>query len=157
MQATLQQAEGDASLDDARERTRRVAGAIGWQLSQVLPERQWNAQKALAATNAALADVRRRQAALAQAQLDEPARFEAFGVRVRALGPRLQVLIPHVAALQAEQQRELQELAVALLLQQKDRLAQYTAQARFAVAQLYDRATLNGNADHAEQTQPQQP
>ncbi len=151
VQATLAQAEGDATFDDARERARRVAGAMTWQLSQALPERLWNAQKAMAATNAAIAEVRRHQAALAQAQRDEPARFDAFAERIQALGPRLQTLIPQVAELRAEQQGVLQELAVALLREQKERLAQYTSQARFAVAQLYDRASLNSQADHAKQ------
>jgi hypothetical protein len=45
-----------------------------------------------------------------------------------------------VAALSKEQQEALQELAVAELTRQKERLAAYSTQARFAVAQLYDRA-----------------
>ena len=43
----------------------------------------------------------------------------------------------------------MQDLAVAELERQKDRLAVYAMQARFAVAQLYDRATLSRNEDHA--------
>jgi hypothetical protein len=43
----------------------------------------------------------------------------------------------------------LQELAVTQLQRQKERLAEYTTQARFAVAQLYDRASLSSSADHA--------
>ena len=35
-------------------------------------------------------------------------------------------------------------------MQQKERLAGYTAQARFAVAQLYDRATEPTGGDHAK-------
>ena len=40
-------------------------------------------------------------------------------------------------------------MAVAELMQQKLRLAEYVAQARFAVAQLYDRATLAQEAGRA--------
>jgi hypothetical protein len=40
-----------------------------------------------------------------------------------------------------------QELAVAELARQKERLAAYTTQARFAVAQLYDRAALARKPD----------
>ena len=45
-----------------------------------------------------------------------------------------------MAALTNEQQGQVQEIAVAELTRQKERLAAYTTQARFAVAQLYDRA-----------------
>ena len=55
---------------------------------------------------------------------------------------RIQTLTPRAVALAREQQEQIQELAVAELLQQKQRLAAYAMQARFAVAQLYDRATL---------------
>jgi len=48
-----------------------------------------------------------------------------------------------------EQQGALQEIAVAQLTVQKERLAGYTAQARYAVAQLYDRATEPKEGDHA--------
>ena len=43
----------------------------------------------------------------------------------------------------------MQELAVAELTRQKERLASYTMQARFALAQLYDRATAAKKDDHA--------
>jgi len=147
VQASLPQAGSDADSALTRERARRVAGALAWQLDQSYAPRLWNAQRELSGTDAALSDARRREAALAQAQRDEPARFDAFAVRIKALGPRLKALIPRVKTLQAEQQRALQELTVAQLLRQKERLAEYSSQARFAVAQLYDRASLdNGGA-----------
>jgi hypothetical protein len=80
--------------------------------------------------------------ALTQAQRDEPARFEAFAARIAQLEQRIQALTPRAMALAREQQEQIQELAVAELLRQKQRLAAYATQARFAVAQLYDRATL---------------
>jgi hypothetical protein len=43
----------------------------------------------------------------------------------------------------------LQEIAITELTAQKERLAAYTAQARYAVAQLYDRATEPKEGDHA--------
>ena len=145
VQTSLQQASGDADSAIARERARRVSGALAWELDQGFAPRLRDAQRELSGTDTALSEARRREAALVQAQRDEPARFDAFGVRIKALGPRLQALIPRVKTLQAEQQRALQELAVALLLRQKERLAEYTSQARFAVAQLYDRASLDNN------------
>ena len=59
-------------------------------------------------------------------------------------------MIPRVAALSREQQGHVQELAVAELDQQKERLATYVTQARFAVAQLHDRAHLAQDTDHVK-------
>jgi hypothetical protein len=147
VQASLQQIGNDAESALTRERARRVAGALAWELDQGFAPRLRNAQRELGGADAALSEARRREAALVQAQRDEPARFDAFAVRIKALGPRLQALIPRIKTLQTEQQRALQELVVAQLLRQKERLAEYTSQARFAVAQLYDRASLdNGGA-----------
>ena len=75
--------------------------------------------------------------------------FDAFAGRIGALDQRIHALQPRLAALRGEQQVALQEMAVAELLQQKLRLAEYVAQARFAVAQLYDRATLAQESSRA--------
>ena len=113
---------------------------LGWQLAQDHPARLWSATKQLQVIDATLAQAQQRDAALAQAQRDEPARFEQFAQRIEALRPRLQAEIPRVAALEAQQQAALQEIAVTALVRQQERLVAYSTQARYAVAQLYDRA-----------------
>jgi hypothetical protein len=142
--------DADPSLADAQDRLRRVAGALAWQLAHEFPARDWDAKKGQAQTEAALADVRTHDAELAKAQQDEPARFEDFARRIAELNTRLDALMPRVAALTQEQQVALNDIAVANLMQQKERLAGYAAQARFAVAQLYDRATEPAEGDHAK-------
>ena len=52
-----------------------------------------------------------------------------------------------MGTLTLEQQGQVQELAVAELTRQKERLVAYTTQARFAVAQLVDRAALARTPD----------
>ena len=135
-------AGADPDLALARERAARVAGALTWELAQEHAPRSWNASKGLQSIDAGLAQARKRDAALVEAQRDEPARFVAFGKRIAALDPRIKALLPRVLALGSEQQQALQDVAVAELTRQKERLAGYTQQARFAVAQLYDRANL---------------
>jgi len=142
--------ETDPTLAEAHERMRRVAGALAWQLAHEFPARDWGAKKAQAQTEAALAEVRTHDAELAKAQQDEPARFEAFAARIAELSRRLDALTPRVARLAAQQQAALDDIAIAGLQQQKERLASYAAQARFAVAQLYDRATEPTEGDHAK-------
>lgn len=147
-QANLDQASPSPETAQARERLRLAAGVLSWQLANDYTGRVWDEKKELARIDAQIADAQRRDTALAQAQRDEPARFDRFGQRIKALDPLLQAMQPKVAALRREQQAVVQEIAVAELTRQKERLAVYATQARFAVAQLYDRANLKKDADH---------
>jgi tetratricopeptide (TPR) repeat protein len=149
LQALMQRAGSDPEVAAAADRVRRVAGALTWQLAQDFPDRLWSLKKSLRTINMELELAQARDAALAQAQRDEPARHEAFAKRIAALEGTIRALIPKVAALTNEQQGQVQELAVAELTRQKERLAAYTTQARFAVAQLYDRAALARKPDEA--------
>ena len=139
----------DPSLAEAHDRLRRVAGALAWQLAHEYPARAWSAKKGQQQTEDALVDARAHDEQLAKAQREEPAHFEDFARRIAELDARLDILAPRVAALSTEQQAALQEIAITELKAQKERLAAYTAQARYAVAQLYDRATEPKEGDHA--------
>ena len=77
---------------------------------------------------------------MARAQQQEPARFDAFAARTQAEAARIAALIPQVARLTQQQQQAAQEIAIAQLVKQKERLALYSTEAHFAVAQLHDRA-----------------
>lgn len=141
VRSALAQQSG-AEMDEARERLRRVEGALVWQLSQAQPERLWAARKALQAVDRSLAGTDERIAALNTARHDEPARFDVLAGRIAALALRIGQQLPIVAAVQAEQQQALQHMAVEALQAQQQRLAEFETQARFALAQLQDRATL---------------
>jgi len=141
--------DGHPAIDETRERARRLSGALFWQQSQAFSDRLWQAKKSMRDHAEGIAQARRVSAALAQAERDEPARFDAFEVRIVELGRRIDALLPRVSALLGEQQQYVQERAVAALEQQKERLANYTTQARYAVAQLYDRANQPQDAENA--------
>jgi tetratricopeptide (TPR) repeat protein len=139
--AALKDAGTDTESVAARERLRLVAGAMVWRLQQAYPQRAHDARRGVLALEDGVTEAQARELRLQQAQRDEPAKFDRFGERIVELGKRVDVLIPQVVALSQEQQAALQELAVAELVRQKERLAAYGMQARFAVAQLYDRAS----------------
>jgi TolA-binding protein len=86
---------------------------------------------------------------LSQAQRDEPAHFNEFAARITELDGRIRTLAPRVAELTNRQKQYVQELAVAELQHQKERLSAYATQARFAVARIYDRANAGKETDHA--------
>ena len=96
-----------------------------------------------------MAQARERDAALLRAAAEEPARFERFAARIAALEQRIAGLVPQVAALRTEQAGQLQEIAIAALQQQQERLDVYVTQARLGIAQLYDRAQQGRGAPEA--------
>jgi hypothetical protein len=130
----------DPEVVAARDRVRLVAGVLSWQIHEDAVERVWKEKRELASIDAALEEAQRHVAALSQAQKDEPARFDRFAQRIAAISPLLQVMIPRVASLGREQRQEAQDIAAAELAGQQERITGYTTQARFALAQLYDRA-----------------
>nr|WP_295775345.1 tetratricopeptide repeat protein [Rhodoferax sp.] len=159
VQTVLQTAPDSAEIATARERARLASGALTWQLAQDYPARVWQAKQQLQSISDELATAQRLDAALAQAQRDEPARFEIFDKRIAAISPVLDAMVPRLAALTRTQKQAVQGIAVAELTRQQERLGTYSTQARFALAQLYDRGTDRATdraasakeADHAKQ------
>jgi tetratricopeptide (TPR) repeat protein len=149
MHEAIEAPGADPEVVALRDRVRLASGVLSWQLMQSQTDRIWAMKKELQRIDVELAELKRRDAELAQAQKDEPARFDAFGKRIAALKPLLDVMIPRVASLGREQQRALQDIAIAELTNQQERLADYTTQARFALAQLYDRAYATKEGDRA--------
>ena len=137
-----------------RDRVRLVAGVLAWQISQDSVGRLWDAKVELERMEGMLNEAKRHADALSAAQREEPLRFDRFARRIAAINPLLQVMIPRVAGLSREQRSEAQDIAVAELTGQQERIAGYTMQARFALAQLYDRAYGKQDAGQAASAKP---
>lgn len=144
VQNALKNATDVPEMDTTRERARLAAGVLTWQLAQDFPNRLWHAKKELQEITEQIQNAQQLDAALTQAQRDEPARFDAFAKRIAAITPLLQVLTPRVAALTKEQQHAVQDIAATELVRLQERLSAYATQARFALAQLYDRGNERG-------------
>ena len=147
VQATL--VAGQASTEganhaDLAERARLAAGVLQWNLAQSYPARQWQAQSALQSIQASLEQAERLEAQLQVALKDEPTRFAALDGRLRELSTQLPGQLVRVNTLTRDQQQALQDLAVADLQRAQQNISQYSSQARFALAQLYDRASVGG-------------
>lgn len=142
-QATLQAAAGQPGVElpaDTAERLRRAAGALTWQLAQEFSVRGWEATKALRAAGTGLDRAREQDAALARAQQDEPSRHAAFAERIARLAQQVNALRPGITVAAQAVQAQLQDIAVAELEAQQERLTVYAAQARLAIAQIHDQA-----------------
>jgi hypothetical protein len=145
VQAAMAANPKDAQIAQLADKVRLMSGVLGWELSSQWPDRLWQAKKALRDADRGIEEAQTREQRLARAQREEPLRFAAFAKRIDALEARINALIPRVASLTIEQQQHVQGIAVAELTLAQERLAQYQTQARFALAQLYDRASLATN------------
>ncbi len=146
VQATMRAHAGQPEIAAQADKVRLLSGVLAWELSAQWPQRLWEATKALRDADRGIEQAQARDERLARARREEPQRFDAFAQRIDALAARIDALMPRVASLTKEQQEHLQGIAVAALTQQQERLAQYQTQARFALAQLYDRAHLAAGA-----------
>ena len=81
-----------------------------------------------------------------RARSDYPARTEEFAKRVATLPPRIDGLSARLEATAQAQNRYLAAVAVKELESQKQRLAAYSLQARFALASIYDKAATGKSA-----------
>jgi hypothetical protein len=146
VQAAMHANAKDPEITALADKVRLLSGVLGWELSAQWPERLWNTTKALQDADRGIEEAQAREERLARAQREEPQRFATFGKRIDALAAQIDLLIPRVASLTKDQQQHVQGIAVAALTLQQERLAQYQTQARFALAQLYDRANLSASA-----------
>jgi hypothetical protein len=146
VQAAMQANAKDPEIARLADKVRLMSGSLAWELSTQWPDRLWQSKKALREADRGLEEAQSREARLAKAQVEEPQRFERFAKRIDALEAQINLLIPRVASVTKEQQDAVQNIAVAELAGAQQRLAEYQTQARFALAQLYDRASLATNA-----------
>jgi tetratricopeptide (TPR) repeat protein len=139
---------------DAREKARLARGVLEWKLDAAWRVRSWQASRALRDLNAAVYDARTRETASGRAREGAPERNAALGARVKTLSPRVAALELRVASAKDAQGRRLAEIAVRELEDQRKRLDEYSIQARYALATIYDRAAAGEAAPQPRGTAP---
>lgn len=125
---------------EAVEKYRRLRGVLLWDVNAEFKPRLWEARQALRAADSEFTEAHRRRESLLRAREEMPGRFDKFDASIAGLGKRIIAAQAMVDRTLEEEGSHIAELAVAELEQQKQRLATYITQARFAVAQIYDRA-----------------
>jgi hypothetical protein len=131
----------DPMVQEMREKSRLLRGTLYWDFTSSYKARLWKARKELRELNVAATEARRRWVLVERAREDYPARTEQFAQRVSDLQPRIAGLNTRLAMAAESQNRYLADVAVRELESQKQRLAAYSLQARFALASIYDRAS----------------
>ncbi|WP_227820324.1 tetratricopeptide repeat protein [Ramlibacter tataouinensis] len=129
-----------ASGEDARQRIKRLQGVMLWNIRTTYDDRLTRAYRHLHELDADVdrlntiyrSFVRSRQAATQS--------YKGYDNQLRALRPRVQDARDKVAKLMARQGNLLEAMAIHELEARRTRLEGYQVQARFALAESYDRA-----------------
>jgi hypothetical protein len=135
----------DEANDALRERLRLLKGVLFYQLTDAFKARQWQERRTLKDLDLALHEAQSRWIRVDKARHSVPTNNGEFAARLAALKARISELQGRLASAQKAQQGYLQQIAVAELSDQKDRLDAYEVQARFALATMYDKAA-NGDS-----------
>ncbi|HKK23379.1 MAG TPA: hypothetical protein VJ947_06795 [Pseudohaliea sp.] len=137
-------------LPDAAERAglaqrqRVLRGVLHWRLATDFASRLHQGRKSLQALDQALQELRASRDRLERARTLARDRFEGFESRIAGLRQRLEALLPRLEATLEAQGGRLTALAEATLGERHTAVRRRLAQARFALARLYDRATSPG-------------
>lgn len=130
----------DAQRGEIMVKQRLLKGVLSWNLDKAFVARHWELTKALGSLNEVIGEAEIRREGLEQAKIDAQARFEGFGARIEELRNRTKTLHAATYELAQAHAEHLEQLAVRELEAQKRRLDTYVLQARFSLAQMYDRA-----------------
>jgi len=144
MEDALAAQPDDRSLDETREKVRLLKGVLSWQMNESYKARIWTTRRSLKDLDLALREMEKRWLRVQQARDSFPNDTAGFATRVAALKPRIDALNTRLAAAGRAQGDYLAAIAVKELETQKERLATYQVQARFALATIYDRAANTG-------------
>ena len=131
---------GKTDISGVPDKYRRLSGILYWDLAVDYRPRLWQVKKELRQIDDELVSAKQRKESLRQVQITAVQSFSGYDGRIAGLRHRIATLQSRLSTAANAQERYLEGMAVAELQQQKQRLAEYLVQARFAVAQIYDQA-----------------
>ncbi|MGH8207028.1 MAG: tetratricopeptide repeat protein [Steroidobacteraceae bacterium] len=140
LQAQLAKLPPSLTRDNAADKARLIKGVLYWRLDAAFKARSYQEQRSLRQVDRALDELQNRWVRVQRARASVPTNNGQFAARVAAVGARITALHAELASAQRQQGQYLDQLAEAALRKQQGRLAAYQAQARFALANVYDRA-----------------
>ncbi|MEP7246797.1 MAG: tetratricopeptide repeat protein [Gammaproteobacteria bacterium] len=146
IEAGLVDAPDNEETAAIRDRLRLVKGVLYFRLNDSFKARLWRERRTIKDLDLALHEAQARWIRVQRARKDVPTNTGEFATRIAALQQRIDALQIRLVDTAQKQNAYLAQLAVRELEGQKDRLATYQIQARFALATMYDRAA---NADIA--------
>jgi hypothetical protein len=140
IEAALAGAPDDEDTAEMRDRLRLVKGVLYFRLNESFKARMWRERRTLRDLDLALNEAQARWIRVERARQSVPTDTGQFAERIAALQQRIDALQIRLVDAARKQNAYLAQLAVRELESQKERLATYQIQARFALASMYDRA-----------------
>lgn len=146
VEATLAGEPDTPEYADLRTRLALVKGVLQFRLNDAFKARLWQEHRGLKDLSLALHEAQSRWIRVERDRKSVPTNAGEFATRVAALEQRIKALDARLVSAEHEQSVFLARLAARQLEEQKDRLATYEVQARFALASMYDRAASAAEA-----------
>jgi hypothetical protein len=153
LEELLKTAPPGPETDQAAEKLRLIKGVLYWDFDANFKQSDYEARRRLRDIDAALNEAQNRWIRVQRARSSVPTNTGEFAARIAALNERLIKLRAALATSAGTQDRYLESLAATELNAQKDRLDAYKVQARFALADIYDRAS-SGNQTGGQSAAP---
>jgi tetratricopeptide (TPR) repeat protein len=137
-----QLADGDSPQDQAlRQRIARLRGTLTWHWRTEYHERFTEAHEHLAELNTVIATMAERYENMVRTRQAATHSYVGYDLPLARLRTRVDEALAKVTLLMARQGHLLETVAIQELQARRERLDKYQTQARFAVADSYDRAT----------------
>ena len=144
VEAALAAAPDTPEYANLRVRLALIKGVLQFNLNDAFNARLWQEHRGLKDLSLALHEAQSRWIRVERDRKNVPTNTGEFAARVTALKQRIDTLQARLGATEQKQSVFLARLAAHQLEEQKDRLAAYQVQARFALASMYDRAANAG-------------
>ena len=139
IEAALQR-DGGADHDADKARLRRLEGVLTWRLYTEYPERLTQAHRNLRALNEDVRAMNERYAAFVRTRQAAVHSYAGYDQSIRRLRTHVGESLERVETLLARQGHVIEAVAIEELTTRRQRLEAYQIQARYAVADSYDRA-----------------
>jgi chromosome segregation ATPase len=143
--------------DETRDKLRLIKGVLYWRLDANFKARAYQEQHSLREIDAALEELQNRWVRVQQARSTVPSDTDEFAARIAALAARVHAMRERLSQTSQQQSHYLDDVAESELQAQKERLDAYALQARFALADIYDRGADQGGSDAAAPAAPVPP
>jgi len=150
VEAALAAAPDTPENANLRVRLALVKGVLQFRVHDAFNARLWQEHRALKDLSLALHEAQSRWIRVERDRKNVPTNTGEFADRVTTLKQRIDTLQARLGATEQRQSVFLARLAAHQLEEQKERLAAYEVQARFALASMYDRAASAGTQKGTE-------
>lgn len=124
------------------QRLKLLRGRIYWNVAQQFAHRKWQTKRLLIEIEQEIQKQQQVEASIATVDQVASFGFGGFQYRISEIKQRIEAALPRLIVAYDKQSRLLEKLAIRELEQRKLVMKSYRAQAKLALAQAYDRATV---------------